>query len=649
MPSQQLLRALGEALGSGSLVREMLGQSGSGLNTFVPLANGDGTDETAVINRAFTEAQIFGEGAVVMIPAGVYTVQDPSVASTTAPLFDLSGDGITVIGWGATLKIGSNGVGTVGGGGSCVLRVTGDRNTIVGLTIDCNSGVALATKDNSGFQINGTTASGYTGSDNQLTHCNVINGIKAEADITQGEECFVITNGLRNRLENCRAYDSAWQAFRTTGGHNHIVNCWAINHRGNGLRILDGEAVYVSGFRSVSSRNSGRHSILCDPGSSEDAVNPENDTDRRLDLLVIRDSYLYGGDDGSPDGSSNVLKLASVREAIVEGSYIVAENSSNVAVNLEDCVHQATFRNCFIFPNIYLRPVGASDVLSVFQGPLNGTVASVSLNLDVNGDGVADGAANYVKYTVTAHGLVKGKTIWVRGSSVTEYNGPQEVVAVTATEITTNRKYVSASIGAAAWAHSGCDRLNVIDCTFHNDQVAYNFAIENLNVPFANIERCKFKNLTEDAIKQGFINTEYVADYALQKLRIVDNKFHFRSTNICRAIRPTDATTLLTSGKTICYGNELFCDLTNATVFLVDTYDDADTLSTTYANRATLFNSDGDRLSCYLGTAAPTGADVAFLDGDRVRNTAPASGGAPGWVCTTAGSVGTWSAEANLA
>lgn len=32
-----------------------------------------------------------------------------------------------------------------------------------------------------------------------------------------------------------------------------------------------------------------------------------------------------------------------------------------------------------------------------------------------------------------------------------------------------------------------------------------------------------------------------------------------------------------------------------------------------------------------------------------VRNTAPSSGGAPGWACTTAGAVGTWKAEANLA
>lgn len=46
-------------------------------------------------------------------------------------------------------------------------------------------------------------------------------------------------------------------------------------------------------------------------------------------------------------------------------------------------------------------------------------------------------------------------------------------------------------------------------------------------------------------------------------------------------------------------------------------------------------------------TAAP-GAGT-WVQGDKVWNTAPAAGGAPGWVCTTGGTPGTWSAMANLA
>jgi hypothetical protein len=47
------------------------------------------------------------------------------------------------------------------------------------------------------------------------------------------------------------------------------------------------------------------------------------------------------------------------------------------------------------------------------------------------------------------------------------------------------------------------------------------------------------------------------------------------------------------------------------------------------------------------GTAAP--AAGAWLQGDTVWNTAPAAGGIPGWMCTTAGTPGTWKAMADLA
>ena len=48
------------------------------------------------------------------------------------------------------------------------------------------------------------------------------------------------------------------------------------------------------------------------------------------------------------------------------------------------------------------------------------------------------------------------------------------------------------------------------------------------------------------------------------------------------------------------------------------------------------------------GTAAPTGADRNYHVGDTMVNTAPTLGGAPGWVCTTAGAPGTWQAQSLL-
>ena len=47
------------------------------------------------------------------------------------------------------------------------------------------------------------------------------------------------------------------------------------------------------------------------------------------------------------------------------------------------------------------------------------------------------------------------------------------------------------------------------------------------------------------------------------------------------------------------------------------------------------------------GTAAPTTGN--FAQGDMVWNSAPAAGGAPGWMCVAGGTPGTWKAMGNLA
>lgn len=57
-----------------------------------------------------------------------------------------------------------------------------------------------------------------------------------------------------------------------------------------------------------------------------------------------------------------------------------------------------------------------------------------------------------------------------------------------------------------------------------------------------------------------------------------------------------------------------------------------------------LFNNNQNTF-CY--TAAPTVG--TWKVGDQIWNTAPAAAGAPGWICTTAGTPGTWKAMASLA
>lgn len=55
----------------------------------------------------------------------------------------------------------------------------------------------------------------------------------------------------------------------------------------------------------------------------------------------------------------------------------------------------------------------------------------------------------------------------------------------------------------------------------------------------------------------------------------------------------------------------------------------------------------GAQVRQFYAAAAPLAGD--WLAGDVVWNTAPAGGATPGWVCTVAGTPGTWNAMANLA
>jgi len=68
--------------------------------------------------------------------------------------------------------------------------------------------------------------------------------------------------------------------------------------------------------------------------------------------------------------------------------------------------------------------------------------------------------------------------------------------------------------------------------------------------------------------------------------------------------------------------------------------------ATRYFN-SKLFSQTSERRRILQSDSAPTTGTWAV--GDEVLNNTPAAGGTPGWVCTTAGTPGTWKAMANLA
>lgn len=698
----------------------------------------DATDDTAAIGLAVDAAEAYtalnaANVATVLFPRGTYIVQDASTAATLSGeafggvVVSSTAANIVLMGYDATLKIGTNGLSTA------AVRLFGDRCRVHGLTVNANGDAApldtgtagdlYDTKGNSGFEINGgedcvikdckvygdkvntTYSTGtiffdFTGgaSERLVTisggtlpgwvdaECAItISGVRypiasvlstttltlsanasnadnnpggdvtagtaylveGRATVGQGEECFVMVNAVRARFDTCLAMDAAWQAFRVSGDNNSVVHCSAYNHRGNGLRILNGDEVFIEDFKSYSTRNDGRHAIIADAGSSADGTELADnldDSDVRTYRIYLKDCRLECNPDGDFDGAASVLKLASAYEAHVTNSTIIGGiATNNVGVRIEDSLRLATLEKCHIEPNIMFTPAGTSSGDTVYQGV-------ISSHAGAGGD-----YAGYVRYTVDGGaGLEAGKTLFVRNSGIAQYDGPQIVLDKGSGFIITDRAYVAGSIGIATYCQSACDTFKLRDCVVvgmglspagTGAAVFYNYFIENCIAYHVDIERCEFRMKERANIKMGGIFTDYDDPTAIDTFRLVRNKFEFNSDKLCRAVRGTAVSEMLASGTVTTYENQL-SNLNTGVVRLNNIYASDDTTAT-YDERDILFSSDGDKPGLYAYTTYPVDATGVWLAGDYIRNSAPSAGEPSGWICTVAGSPGTWRALPN--
>ncbi len=106
------------------------------------------------------------------------------------------------------------------------------------------------------------------------------------------------------------------------------------------------------------------------------------------------------------------------------------------------------------------------------------------------------------------------------------------------------------------------------------------------------------------------------------------------------------STQLVTSGKTIGYGN-IIRNQSTGTTYLIETTNSGDG-GVTYPQRATLFNTMGNQLGRYKAASVPTTRDVTFNAGDVIWIDNPGSGGRPFYVCTVTGKPATFQQAAAL-
>lgn len=738
--SLQLLAQLGAALGSGALVRELLAGGSFDAFTYGAVPDYDKSDATQGLQDALdAAAQV--EGSVLVIRPGIYKVQDPTTAlysSAAAIEVPVTARNMTIIGLGATLKIGPNGA-TVG-----VVRDYGYGTTIIGLAVDQNYTEALQTsKDNTGFEVNGTTnasignVNGVNGTNCLLLLCKTFGGDTSNnLNPNQGSEGVKLINATNCGVAFCHVQDSTFQAYRVEGNGCWFHKCSADNFRGNGIRVLDGDDLFIDGCRLTSNRNAGRSAILIDPGSGTDST-PSDDSDFRMYRAVIRDCYLNLNSDGSqesPAVGSVSLKLASAKDVLVEGCTIIAgkacTTSPNAAVRLEDSLYRTTFRNCYVYPNVQFAPsmgrrtftIDASTEIITSTSAFSTLVTGQAVTVSTEGTlptGLTAGTTYYVRKTnnntgtlhtssagaiantnlvtvtdtgtgthyiqgatingayavlqgpvestvTNASGNVKytisnslgdagvGKTLFVSGSTVDDYNGPQQIIARDDFSVTTNRTYRTASIGSNCVAHTGVDEAYFYHCTFEGLHELTTCAIEDIAARKAVFERCTFKAAEAETIKKSGIVPKYLDDRFIGEFVLVENEFIFNSDKKCWAVRPylVADRTFVTSGKVISHGNVVRNEYNNGstapgTTYLIDTFL-ADESTADFAERALLFATDGSNRNRFRGTAKPSSARFNWSRGDVVVNTTPSAGGAPGFVCTTAGSPGTWKNFANV-
>lgn len=444
--------------------------------------------------------------------------------------------------------------------------------------------------------------------------------VTAYAKSTQGEEAFLMVGATRCEFAGCLSLDSSYTAFRVAGDNNSVTDCSAVNFRGNGLRVNEGETIYITGFKAHSTRNDGRGCVLVDAGSAQASGN------LRTNQVFLDHCELYCNPDGDFDGAASALKLASAHLVHVTDCKIeVGSATNNVAVRLEDNLRSVVLDNSYIKPVILFTPASAAG--SIFKGAITGHTS---------------GTAGRVRYTVsgTPSAFIPKRELHVRGSLIDQYNGPQKVEAVGLNFIETERAFVAGTLGSATYGQTAIDSFTMKNCTVEGIIPAviptvsfYNYMLNGLNAYRVDIEGCTFSQAAPLDVQYGCVLTDYASDNGCSLFRFARNVVTFDSDKVCRVHRGTATQTeISTSGKTIWYANEKH----NKDLGAVHWTDETNT------ERALLFATDGENPTAFVGTAAPTAAHVTWAVGDVIRNVAPALGEPTGWVCTAPGAPGTW-------
>lgn len=643
------------------------------------LGNGVANDTTA-IQLAIDAAENAG-GGIVYFPPGTYLVTSISIAGNDV---ELQGPGI--------LKMHVLGVGSLES--SALVSITGNRNGIRRMRLDGNK-AALPAGYNRLININGTGGNGY---DNYVTGCQLYN-LRAWVDPNNPDQtsanqvatadALQIVNGRRTRIEYNRITDVGHNGIRVGGDSNRIVGNYIYNWtHGRGIRCYSGTDLEIVGNTVIGDLASAEQgsNILCDPGSGDEG---------RLDRVLIERNYCVR----TNGTGAQALKIASCGLVIVRGGHYEVDDTDHQAIRIEDGVGRVIFEeDCVIKPNVFWSPADNAGG-SVYQGQIlsqandggfaqftldgSSTALIVGKSLFVRNSGVP--AYNREHQITEVAGLVVTTNVPYDAGAIDAGNschsGIDEVIMRDCT------------VGSDAFDH-GPWLENLCSPRFSAERVKFgglyartgNFSgIDWQYIHDRNLEQFRFvdneltckatgafrgirnsqtypllRDVSGKVICKGNriknVDPTYVTApvlvYATDTITKAggtmtsdtNGGFARFTTTVPHGLRVGDSVTV--SGHSVAGYNTTHTvtartslTFTTNVAWTANGTGGSFTGSITFPNRATLFNSDGDRAGAYLVTAIPSGVDTVFQRGDVFRKTDPSAAGTPGYVCTTAGTL----------
>jgi hypothetical protein len=505
--------------------------------------------------------------------------------------------------------------------------------------------------------VNGTTLQLNSGAGNN-PGADVAGGTSyvANADPyqTQGHDGIQVLNGARNHIRYNKVFEIGWSAIRSNGDGNVIYGNTLKQFRGNGIRLADGDWCLVEKNWISSTHCSGRSCLLADAGSGPD-LTPENNAGVRISTLTIRDNYSYCNSNGNFEGAGSAMKLGAVRNCIVDGGeYIAGTATNNTAIRIEDCIRKVTF-------------MGGLRCFGPFQQTNNALTASL-VAVTSSATGTYTGKA---QLQINGHGQVAGKSIWLMNCPIAAWDDQEFIVLevvnannivvgrITGADGTVTAEPYNASSITGTVVHAGVHEVVIKDCFIERGTHDENNFTRHITAPWVTISDCVFEQVefrTDGTVKESGLLFDYPSDAYIKRLRIVRNEFRFNTSALCRAIRSTNddpagsaATTFITAGKFICYGNRLE-NKSTGTVELVQRYESGD-VTASYDDRLIIFSTEGENPNAFSSPALPAESWVSWTRGQTIRNTAPSAAGAPGWSCitTAVGGSSLFKAQAVLA